>query len=86
MKRTEKNIFSSSLNQLLQKKMLHVQGALSHWPTLGSLITYRREPRSCLGQVFNSKLGCISTLGSKCMAYMQPLLKLKTWHKARPAS
>ncbi len=44
----------------------------------GSTITNRREPRSCLGRVFNSKLGCIATLGSKCMICMQPLLKLKT--------
>ncbi len=52
----------------------------------GSTITNRREPRSCLGRVFNSKLGCIVTLGSKCMVYMQPLLKLKTQPKARPVS
>ncbi len=50
-----------------------------------SAITNGREPRSCLGRVFNSKLGCIATLGSKCMVCMQqPLLKLKTWPKARP--
>ncbi len=29
-----------------------------------------------LGRVFNSKLGCIATPGSKCMVCMQPLLKL----------
>jgi hypothetical protein len=33
----------------------------------GSAITNRREPRSCLGRVFNSKLGCIATLGRKCI-------------------
>ncbi len=33
----------------------------------GSVITNGREPISCLGRVFNSKLGCIATLGSKCM-------------------
>jgi hypothetical protein len=52
----------------------------------GSAITNGREPRSCLGRVFNSKLGCIVTLGSKCMVYMQPLLKLKTRPKACPVS
>ncbi len=52
----------------------------------GSAITNGREPRSCLGQVFNSMLGCISTPGSKCMVCMQPLLKLKTQPKARPVS
>jgi hypothetical protein len=53
----------------------------------GSAITNGREPRSCLGRVFNSKLGCIAaTLGSKWMVCMQPLLKLKTRPKARPVS
>ncbi len=51
---------------------------------MGSAITNGREPRSCLGQVFNSELGCIATPGSKCMVCMQPLLKLKTWPKAHP--
>jgi hypothetical protein len=51
----------------------------------GSAITNGREPRSCLGRVFNPKLGCIATPGSKCMVCMQqPLLKLKTRPKARP--
>jgi hypothetical protein len=53
---------------------------------MGSAITNGREPRSCLGRVFNSKLGCIATPGSKCMECMQPLLKLKTRPKAHPAS
>ncbi len=53
---------------------------------LGSTITNGREPRSCLGQVFNSKLDRIATLGSKCMVCIQPLLKLKTLPKARPVS
>ncbi len=44
----------------------------------GSAITNGREPRSCLGSFFNSKLGCIATLGSKCMVCMHPLLKWKT--------
>ncbi len=35
-----------------------------------------REPKTSLGRVFNSKLGCIATPGSKCMVCMQPLLKL----------
>ncbi len=57
-------------------------------PTLTDISakTNGREPRSCLGRVFNSKLGCIDTLGSKCMVYMHPLLKLKTRPKARPVS
>ncbi len=52
----------------------------------GSAITNGREPRSCLGRVFNSKLGCIAALDSKCMVCMQPLLKLKTRPKACPVS
>jgi hypothetical protein len=53
----------------------------------GSAITNGREPRSCFCRVFNSKLGCIATLDSKCMVCMQqPLLKLKTGPKARPVS
>ncbi len=53
----------------------------------GSAITNGREPRSCLGRVFNSKLGRNATLGCKCMVFfMQPLLKLKTLPKARPVS
>ncbi len=54
---------------------------------VGSTITNGREPRSCLGRVFNSKFGCFATLGSKCMMVcMQPLLKLKTQPKACPVS
>jgi len=50
------------------------------------VITNRREPRSYLCRVFNSKLGCFSTPCSKCMVCMQPLLKLKTRPKACPVS
>jgi hypothetical protein len=42
----------------------------------GSAKANGREPKTSLGQVFNSKLGCIATQGSKCMVCMQPLLKL----------
>ncbi len=52
----------------------------------GSAKTNGREPRCCLGRVFNSKLGCIAAPGSKCMVCMQPLLKLKTQPKAHPVS
>ena len=62
------------------------KGAADHRDCTGSAITNGREPRSCLGRVFNSKLGCIDTPGSKCMVCMQPLLKLKTRPKARPVS
>ncbi len=53
----------------------------------GSTVTSGREPKSCLGRVFNSKLGCIAALLSKCLARMpQPLLELKTRPRARPVS
>jgi hypothetical protein len=58
----------------------------SLYANAGSAITNGREPRCCLGQVFNSKLGCIATLSSKCMVCMQLILKLKTRPKARPVS
>ncbi len=35
---------------------------------------------------FNSKVGRIETLSTKCMLCMQPLLKLKTRPRARPVS
>ena len=44
--------------------------------TTGSAKANGREPKTGLGRVFNSKLGCIATPGSKCMVCMQPLLKL----------
>jgi hypothetical protein len=52
----------------------------------GRAITNGRELRSCLGVVFNSKLGHIANLCSKCRVCMQPLLKLKTWPRACPVS
>ena len=52
----------------------------------GSAISYRREPKSCLGQVFNSKLGHIATQLSKCKACTQTLLELKTQTMVRPVT
>ncbi len=43
----------------------------------GSDITNRREPRSCLGRVFNFKLGSFVSKKYHCMACTQSLLKLK---------
>ncbi len=58
-----------------------------HRPKTGSAITNGREPKSCLGRVFNSKLDCFATPYRKCIVWrMQPLLKLKTRPKARPVS
>jgi hypothetical protein len=42
----------------------------------GSVKANGREPKTGLGRVFNSKLGCIAAPGSKGMVCMQPLLKL----------
>ncbi len=52
----------------------------------GSATSNGREPESCMGRVFNSKLGHIATLCSKCMECMQPLVKLKTWPRVCPVS
>ncbi len=52
----------------------------------GSTTSNVREPKSCLGRVFNSKLGHIATLLSKCMACMQTLLDLKTLPRVRPVN
>ncbi len=62
------------------------QSVCDYYINAGSVTTNGREPRSCLGRVFSSKLGWIATLGSKCMVCMQPLLKLKTLPKACPVS
>ncbi len=60
--------------------------SVHRYSTSGSAITNGIEPISCLGRVFNSKLGHSATLGSKCMVGMQPLLKLRTRPKACPVS
>ncbi len=39
------------------------------WLTLGIEISNGREPKSCLGWVFKSKLGHIAILHTKCMAW-----------------
>ncbi len=42
----------------------------------GSAKANGREPKTGLGRVFKSKLGCIAAPGSKCIVCIQPLLKL----------
>ncbi len=54
--------------------------------TTGSAISNGRKPKSGLGRVFNSILGHIATVCSKCMVSMQPLLKLKTRPRVCPVS
>jgi len=39
-----------------------------------------------LGQVFNSKLGCIAICAVSASHNMQPLLKIKTRPRVRPGS
>ncbi len=53
---------------------------------VGSAISNRREPRSCLDQVFNSKLGHVGILHGKSMAYIQSLRHLKTLPRFCPVS
>ncbi len=52
----------------------------------GSAISNGREPRSCLGQVFNIKLGSFVSKKLNCMSHTQPLLELKTRPRFRPSS
>ncbi len=52
----------------------------------GSAITNGREARSCLGRVFNFKLGSFVSKKYNSMACTQPLLKLKTRPRFRPVS
>jgi hypothetical protein len=51
--------------KLTKKRQHHYYYQLG--PQMGSVITNEREPRSCLGRVFNSKLGCFATPGRKCI-------------------
>jgi hypothetical protein len=52
----------------------------------GSAISNWRVTKSCLGQVFNYKLGHFATLLSNCIASMQPLIELKTRPGVCPVS
>ncbi len=55
-------------------------------PWVGSAISKGREPRSCLGWVFNFKLGRFTWKHHKCAACKWPLLKLKPRPRFRPVS
>jgi thioredoxin reductase len=52
----------------------------------GSAITNGRDPRSCLGQVFNCKLGSFIDNTKNVATCNWPLLKLKTWPRFCPVS
>ncbi len=52
----------------------------------GSAISNGRVPKSCLGRVFNFKLGRVATMLGNCISSVQPLLELKTWPKVHPVS
>jgi hypothetical protein len=54
--------------------------------TTGSAVSNGRKTKSCLGQVFHSRLGSFAALCSKCFSYKQPLLELKTRPKFSPVS
>jgi hypothetical protein len=45
-----------------------------------------REPKTCLGQVFNYKLGCFDDLHVLIYVGAHPYLKLKTWLRFSPVS
>ena len=72
-------------SQRILNKILVIPICYTNWSVIaGSTISNGREPKSCLGRVFNSKLGCIATLLSKCMACMQTLIELKTRPRVCP--
>ncbi len=62
---------------------LHPSARLPWWLPYPSNGT---ETKSCLGRVFNSKLGRIATLLSKLIAISQPHLELKTRPRVCPVS
>ncbi len=59
---------------------------LKMWQKPGSAITNGREPRSCLGRVFNFKLGCSVSEKCNCTACTRPLLELKIQPRFCPVS
>jgi hypothetical protein len=71
---------------------IELSSNLSHFVRLvdetftGSAKSNMREPKSCFGRVFNTKLGRFATLLSKCLACVQTLLELKTRPRAWPVS
>ncbi len=58
--------------------MTHNASAECGLLNVGSAKANGREPKSCLGRVFNFKLDCLASQQNKCMADMQSLLELKT--------
>ncbi len=53
---------------------------------LGSAISNGREPKSCLGRVFNSKLGRTAILCGKCMVWYAATSRAENRPRVRPAS
>ncbi len=51
----------------------------TEWTASGSAISNGREPKSCLGWVFNSKLGHIAILHNKCMAWHAATSGVENW-------
>jgi hypothetical protein len=39
-----------------------------------------------MGRVFNSRLGCLAVPRGECLAYIEPLLELKTWPRFSPSN
>jgi hypothetical protein len=54
--------------------------------TAGSMKANGREPKSCLGQVFNLKLGCFVMCTIAWSIQVQPSLQWKTRHRFCPVS
>jgi len=64
--------------------------SIRRWPQRplfwGSAVANGREPTSCLGRVFNFKLGSFVSKRCNCMACTRPLLGLKTQTRFRRIS
>ncbi len=72
--------------QRRQKKLNACFDFLGHVVAAGSAISNGRETKSCLGQVFISKLGTFASQQNLSTACTQPLLKLKTQTRFYPVS
>jgi hypothetical protein len=71
---------------ILVNSFLPLSLSLVFWAQLGSAITNGREPRSCLGRVFNCKLGSFADNTKNIAACKWPLLKLKSQLRFCPVS
>ncbi len=73
------------IGQIYTKNLVTLQITVPTWH-LGSMKANGREPKSCLGRVFNFKLGCFVKCTTAWPEQARPSLKLKTWPRFHPHS